>query len=446
MRDLSSLSSGAVATALLMTISSASAISEQPNRKRIPTALYEYVARPEPDFAWKHQNNRQVETGTIDDLELVSQKWHGIVWKHSLQIYEPKRVLHRQHVLLFITGGSNGRQPGQDSIAVGMKLANLAGARVAILYQVPNQPLLQGRKEDDLITETWLRYLKTGDPTWPLLFPMVKSAVKAMDAIEQLAISEWKETLTGFVITGASKRGWTSWLAPVVDKRILATAPIVIDTLNFRRQMKHQLDTWGRYSEQLIDYTSKGLIKGPNEQETPREIQLRRMMDPYTYRKQLTLPKLLINGANDRYWVLDAMNHYWDDLVGPKYVLYVPNAGHGLDGGREVAFATLAAYFQHIATNTPFPTLEWKHENEKDTLRLTIQSSPKPKSARLWTARSSSKDFREAQWHSQPLEQRNGLFVGKLSKPKSGYVASFGELWFAFGGLSYPLSTQVRRE
>jgi PhoPQ-activated pathogenicity-related protein len=345
---------------------------------------------------------------------------------------------------LFVSGGSNGKRPGNGDIERGLTLAKMTGARVAVLSQVPNQPLFGGRVEDDLITETWLRYLETGDATWPLLFPMVKSAVKAMDAVQSLAAQQWNGTVDGFVITGGSKRGWTSWLTPVADKRVVATAPIVIDVLNFHPQMRHQLETWGEYSEQIVDYSSKGLIK--LEDESEREVSLRMMMDPYTYRSRLSLPKLLVNGTNDPYWVVDAMQFYWFDLVGPKYILQVPNAGHGLEGGRELAYSTLAAYFRHIASATPMPELEWTHDSKAEGLQVRVQSSASPKAARVWSAQSSIKDFRGAKWSSQPMVEEDGAWVGRVAEPEQGYVALYGELQFEFQGLDYSLCTLVARK
>jgi PhoPQ-activated pathogenicity-related protein len=434
----------ALSAGLGMKVNSTVAAEKAPQAGAVPTELKEYVSRPEPVFQYRIRGQRDGEQGRILDVDLTSQQWQGIVWRHVLHIYEPLKMEHPKHVLLFVTGGDNGRRPGEDNIEMGMQLATMAAARVAMLFQVPNQPLFDDRREDDLITETWLRYLETGDATWPLLFPMVKSAVKAMDAIEEIAESRWDGSISGFVITGGSKRGWTSWLTPVADKRIVATAPIVIDVLNFQPQMQHQLDTWGEFSEQIADYTSKGLIKLENE--TPREVHLRQMMDPFTYRNMLDLPKLIINGTNDRYWVVDATRFYWRDLVGPKYLLQVPNAGHGLDGGKELALGTLAVFFRHVASGTPMPALQWKHQGDGDWLALTAKASPKPKAARLWVAHSNTKDLRESKWTPQPLPEKNGAFVGQVAKPNKGHLALFGELQFEFRGMPFSLSTLVRRE
>jgi PhoPQ-activated pathogenicity-related protein len=359
-----------------------------------------------------------------------------------LLIFEPKEVRYPQHALLFITGGSNGGRPGKDNLQMGLKLADLAHARVAMLHQVPNQPLLGNRKEDDLITETWLRFLATDDVTWVLQLPMVKSAVRAMDAVQAMAKAEWNEPVAGFVVTGASKRGWTTWLTAVADKRAVAIAPMVIDMLNLRPQMKYQLDTWGEYSEQIGDYTRKGLVR--EGELNPREALLLRIVDPYTYRRQLTLPKLLLHGTNDPYWTVDAARLYWDDLAGPKYLHEVPNAGHGLEGGRPKALATLAAFFGHVVGRKPWPELHWTHSENGKEYSLRVKSSQEPKAAQVWIAHSSSKDFRQSKWRSGPLSLREGAFQAVVPKPAEGHVAFFGELQFG-DQTPYSLCTLVRR-
>ncbi len=407
-------------------------------------AIHRYVALKEPDFGWKLAQTITTPHGTVQRLELTSQKWQGIVWTHALLVYEPKVLDHADHMLLFVTGGRAGGIPKDGDLAMGLALAERCGARVATLHAVPNQPLFGDHVEDDLITETWLKYLETGDESWPLLFPMVKSAVKAMDALEQFSMEQYKTKPQGFVITGASKRGWTSWLTPVADKRIIATAPIVINMLNFPEQMKYQLDTWGKYSEQIDDYTSKGLIK-PNGPETVREKRLQEMMDPYTYRKQLTLPKLMVVGTNDPYWVVDAMNLYWDGLEGPKYTLQVPNAGHGLDDGRDSALTTIAVFFRHQAGDIPMPKLDWKYATGKQGVALSMTADPAPVGVRFWTADSTDKDFRDEKWTSATINALDGTYMGVL--PKTGqHVAVFGEYQYKLGALNYSLTTQAYRD
>src|SRR5262249_24268139 len=217
----------------------------------------EYVKRRESAFAWKQVANHDTEAGRIVTLELISQVWQGMTWTHNLTVYEPAKVEFEGPMLLFITGGSTGGRPSPADDAQGFALARLCGARVAVLRQVPNQPLLDGKKEDGLISETFLSYLATKDENWPLLFPMVKSAVKAMDALQEWGGKQGRSPKQ-FVVTGASKRGWTTWLTGAVDPRVIAIAPMVIPTLNFHKQNPHQLEVWGKYSEQIDDYVRKG--------------------------------------------------------------------------------------------------------------------------------------------------------------------------------------------
>ncbi len=413
----------------------------------IPTALGDYVGKPDDSFAWKLSGKSEQVLGTIYDVELTSQTWQGLVWKHVLMIYEPRTLRHREHALLFITGGGHLNKPKGEDQQMGLLLATLAGARVAMLHQVPNQPLFGNHVEDDLITETFLKYLETGDKSWPLLFPMVKSAIRAMDAIEQISQRDWDKPVKSFVVTGASKRGWTTWLAATVDPRIVGIAPIVIDTLNFQKQMDYQIETWGKYSEQIIDYSSKGLIKRMQDEQTEP---LWRWVDPFTYRSKLTLPKLIINGTNDRYWTVDALNNYWSDLDGPKFVHYVPNAGHNLKGGpgsREAALATLAAFFEHVVLAKALPVITWAHTEADNWHLLTITSNAQPIAVNLWVATSATKDFRNAKWSSSPLKETKNSFVGEVAKPVEGHTALFGEVQFQMPtGTTYSLSTQLKRE
>ncbi len=333
--------------------------------------LFGYVQRPDPTFAWKQVRNHDTDAGKIVDIHLTSQTWREIPWEHQLRVYVPKEVQYPKQMLLFITGGSTDSRPKPEDHAMGFALAQLCGARVAVLPQVPNQPLMGGKKEDDLIGETFMIYLKTQESDAPLLLPMVKSAVAAMDALQAWG-EEQGEPVESFVVTGASKRGWTTWLTGAVEggKRVIAIAPMVIPTLNMKAQSQHQLDVWGKYSEQIEDYTRRGLTE---QFDTPVGRQLWKLVDPYTYLDRIKIPVLQINGTNDRYWTLDSMNLFWDDIHAPKYVVYLPNAGHGLDQHREYATHGIAALFRHAATGRSMPKITWEPVRNTEDGSLTLK-------------------------------------------------------------------------
>ncbi len=409
--------------------------------------LSEYVRKPEPSFAWKLNNTKTTPQGAVYDLHVVSQVWEGITWEHQLQVYQPTNVSPSATMLLYNTGGT--ARPRNEVFA--LQLARLAKAPVAFLYNIPNQPLLDGKTEDKLIAETFVRYLNTKDENWPLLFPMVKSLIKAMDALQAFSQEEWKQPLKNFVISGGSKRRWTTWLtATSGDPRVKAIAPMVIDTLNMREQLPHQLESFGAYSEMIRDYTDRGLVPLPD---TPEARKLWGMVDPWIYREKLTMPKLIINGNNDPYWSTDALNLYWNDLKGDKWVVYVPNAGHDLkrtdrpviDQFSHVANG-LSAFVRHQTIDNPMPKLTWKHDDLDGKWRIVVQSSTAPTTARLWVAEAPTRDFRKVPWKEQPATCKDGVVTGLVDPPQTGFKAFYAELDYQEDDLTYHLSTQLRLE
>jgi PhoPQ-activated pathogenicity-related protein len=285
--------------------------------------------------------------------------------------------------------------------------------------------------------------MKTGDDQWPLLLPMVKSAVRGMDAVQEFAKAEWQYDIQHFLVTGASKRGWTTWLTSAVDPRVNALAPMVIDTLNMRAHMDLQKLSFGGYSEQIKDYTDKGL---QDQQDTARAAALRAIVDPFSYRQQLQQPKLIVLGTNDRYWPVDALNLYWNELAGEKYILYVPNNGHGIRDYPRV-LGTVSALHEHVAANKPLPKLTWNFADRGNTLRLELASDTTPAAVNAWTTTSATRDFREAKWTSRPA-QRNGdgeqSFVVDLKKPSAGFAAVFAEAQFNGRTMPFYLSTNLQ--
>jgi PhoPQ-activated pathogenicity-related protein len=168
-----------------------------------------------------------------------------------------------------------------------------------------------------------------------------------------------------------------------------------------------------------------------------------KLEDPYAYREILTLPKLLLLGTNDRYWAQDALNLYWDGLKGPKWVLYTPNSGHGLEDRMRV-FATLSAYMRTIAANKPWPKLKWQHTGPGTDAKLTVTSDVAPLSARVWRVESATTDFRDSKWASTDVPVNGKTVSAPLPAPASGYAASYIELTFNLDGKPFNLSTQLR--
>ena len=421
----------------------------QENAVTPASALYEYIHNCDETRAWEIREEYEINETKTYSLLLISQKWKGILWKHELIIHVPKEI-KQNGVLLFVEGGrvENGIPAftGKDSKTSQMMsiIAEENKAVVGILRQVPNQPLYGGLNEDALISYTLGEFRKDGDYSWPLLFPMVKSVHRGMDCIREFAKEYLNQDISGFVISGFSKRGWTTWLTGASqDPRVLAIAPMVIDMLNMPVSLDYQRKLYGEYSEEIGDYVKMDI---PQAMHSDFGKAVVRMIDPYSYRRNLTLPKMIFMGTNDPYWTVDAVKHYLDSIPGVNFLHYVANAGHGL-GDKRQALEALSAFFSITVNETAYPEYSWDIIAKKKQALLRVRFLPDSLvKAKLWTAYSSTRDFRQSEWKEVALqpETSKGTFEVEINYPKTGFVAFYVDLIYknASGG-EYSISTRV---
>jgi len=416
----------------------AAVTAEPPSR-----LLFDYLARDDTSFEW-HEHARFERGGAeIVELRLVSQTWRGTVWKHQLVLIRPQKLTDPEHAMLVIGGGRWSDEleseapttelPNGAGIFIGM--AQQAGSVLAVLGTVPFQPLL-GLTEDRLIAHTFDRFLTDGDPDWPLLFPMVKSTVRAMDAVEQASNELWDIDVESFTVTGGSKRGWTAWLTAAADPRVSAVAPIVIDALDMAKHFPYQTEVWGAPSGRISPYTDLELDKVLASE---RGRVLREAVDPYAYRSVLTMPKLVINATNDAYFPLDSINLYWNGLPEPKRLLEVSNEGHSIEDVARVLPAIVALH-KAESEGTELPVVDWEQMLGERDYRLCVSAQPAPERVILWAAESADRDFRGATWRLAASSRAAAPFVWERRRPDEGYAAVFAELRFG-GELPYSLTT-----
>jgi PhoPQ-activated pathogenicity-related protein len=239
-----------------------------------------------------------------------------------------------------------------------------------------------------------------------------------------------------FVVSGASKRGWTTWTTAAVDPRVVAIVPMVIDTLHVEPAFAHHWRAYGFWAPAVKDYDDLHLM---DRLGTPQFHALMGIEDPYTYRDRFTMPKFLINAAGDQFFLPDSWRFYFNDLPGEKYLRYVPNTDHSLRNTD--ATESLGAYFSEIVTNTPRPQFSWAID-KSGTIR--VQTKTAPTSVTLWRANNpDARDFRLEKvgpiYTATPLTaERPGQYVATPPTGMQGYTASFIEMRFP-SGTKYPL-------
>jgi PhoPQ-activated pathogenicity-related protein len=327
-------------------------------------------------------------------LNVTSGRWmtpqysNRYIWSHQLLIVVPDTILDYTHGALYITGGSNGQgNPDvfSEDVLFCDVLASATGTICGVLWQIPNQEITfpsdpyqppRHRSEDAAVAFTWWDFAVNhpNEPERILYFPMTRAASRAMDAMTEWASAHVPgANLSKFLVSGASKRGFITWFTAGVDDRVIAAAPIVMDLLNTTANINHLYQDFGGFSFAFQDYCDMNLTEYLN---TPTFVPLAKIIDPLTYKENLTMPKLVIDATGDEFFALDDDYYWWGDLPGETKRLMVANAEHSFATGVIPLITGLDAFWQSIIDGTPRPELTWSIADSSGTIELVTPTLP----------------------------------------------------------------------
>jgi len=460
------------------------------------TPLDDYVWAEDKAYGWTDMGQDFVFTGRIAGrgytsytLNMTSQRWlsdtdfsvgsqAGSLWWHYLVVIVPDDLRFKNNGSLWITGGSQGNglpKPTDEDITLSAALAVTTGTITSVLFQIPNEhvtftsdPIQKSRSEDAIIAFTWDHFLKDpSQPNWLVRFPMVKASLRAMDASKEFIKQKRPDlgvSLDYYVVSGASKRGWTTWLVGAVDpNRVKVIVPVVLDAINFVTVEHHQYRSYGGWTYALQDYVDMNITERFDD---PNMLTLQQYEDPYFYADRLTMPKLIVNAVMDEFQQPDDTHYWWSSMPEPKHFLIAPNAEHSMATGiLEVVPAIGAFALSHLLKETP-PTFTWTINEATGEIVATLDNNGVVHEANVWWAYScgvnawdnnvNRRDWRVAHldqpctcglsadgycanlkafWHKQPLEavtvHGKRTYSAKIAAPDDGrYVAFFIDFKF----------------
>jgi len=394
------------------------------------TPLDDYVKKPDSNYKWTDTGivyQGQGWTGYV--LNMTSQAWltandwysqsgPGPLWWHFMLVVVPHKLRHdtSDHGLLWITGGSNSLLgvPKNDTIdaLVTSSICVETGVIGAALFQVPNQGLYfraeqppVKRSEDAAIAYTWRHFIEHPDqPEWLMRLPMTKAAVRAMDTLNAFSAFKFGRNVNKFVVSGASKRGWTTWTTAAVDKRVVAIVPVVMDLLNVVESLHHHFRSYGGWSFALSDYYKMNFT---GDLDSPAVAKMMSIVDPLVYADRLKMPKLVVSASGDEFFLPDDQRFWWDKMPEPKNLLVVQNAEHSMATGFLTLLPAVAAFVTGTISNHTTPMPLWQHDD--DNGKITVTSVVAPSEVVMWHAfsmpGSGLRDFRLVGGYPSPNVQ-----------------------------------------
>jgi len=225
--------------------------------------------------------------------------------------------------------------------------------------------------------------------------------VKAMDAGEAILQQKYGFTVSQWVLSGASKRGWTTWLTGAVDPRratrIKAIVPVVLDGINFRAFLQKMFASYNGWSWVMQPYIEAGL---PQHMGEPIFDQWAREIDPFQYRTRLTMPKFAVDAGDGEFQLTDSSNDWNHAMPGEMKTLLVYDADHPLIPNMGMALQGMAGFVQAVMYNRARPDYAWTIDPVTGRVTVTTSEPPKQVTLRFVTVPGPRRDFRNTMLQS----------------------------------------------
>lgn len=352
------------------------------------------------------------------ELRLNGLTWQGDIWRHEVVVAGSS--LKSDVAILNLTG-DRMESKMDDFTVLFSKTCHLP---VATVYGIPNQPTF-GLREDDLVGYGIRQFFMTKDNTWPLLLPMTKSAISAMNAIQ-----EWsKGKINKFIVTGTSKRGATSWLvASAGDPRVIGIVPMVSDLMiDMSGQLTYQKQVWGQYTPMIPDFKTMDPVPFFG---SPRGKEMMALIDPYLVLPSIKVPVLVVSGGNDQFSVLDSAKLYWDRIKAPKLFKAIPNASHffAIPNALAEGYSKAQAVESMRAVRFFADCITGKDRNGLPDLNNA--KDPRRGESRLWSVSGDAPWLNDTAWKpgAAPAGAKWSATIQEVDYRGNGYSASFTSL------------------
>ena len=398
------------------------------------TSMKDYIDSTKNEFSYEIEDVFYEDEWTGYHIRMTSGEWldskkvENVDWLHYVDIVIPKETQTDTGIMFIDSGVNDENYFRLDSTSVSYALRTKSV--IVNIHNIPAQPVnflasdQESFYEDDLIAYAWNQFLEGGakqkDIEWLPRLPMTRAVVRSMDLAQEITLQN-NVNVKDFVVSGASKRGWTAWTTAAVDDRVVAVVPMVIDMLNMVPSFENHYRSYGEFSPAVQSYVNYNI---QDWMETDEFKTLMSYVEPYYFKEKFTMPKYLINAGSDEFFSTDSWRFYYDELPGDKLLRYVPNTNHSLNG--RYLNDDLISYFYRIINDIDMPTLKWELNDNNLNVALDYEGNY---NVSIWNAKNQNgRDFRLWQegelWQKINIQKSNdNNYQVEIKDKSNGYEA-----------------------